>query len=108
MDPSGRRLLLTTSQTYPSIERVARPFYKLAGVRLEPANRSRHDTPAGYGIPACVADFTLVDIASGRETRVALPAGACPSPACGSATTWRGSGSRGFCPRPQRRWCSSR
>ena len=81
VDPSGRRLLLTTSQTYPSIERVARPFYKLAGVRLEPANRSRHDTPAGYGIPACVADFTLVDIASGRETRVALPAGACPSPA---------------------------
>ncbi|MCO5979344.1 S9 family peptidase [Ideonella oryzae] len=81
VDPSGRRLLLTTLQTYPSIERVARPFYKLAGVRLEPANRSRHDTPAGYGIPACVADFTVVDIASGRETRVPLPAGACPLPA---------------------------
>ncbi|MBS0193395.1 MAG: S9 family peptidase [Proteobacteria bacterium] len=78
VDPTGRRLLLTTSQTYPSIERVARPYLKLAGVRLEPANRSRHDTPAGYGIPACVADFTLVDIADGKATRVALPAGACP------------------------------
>src|SRR5690349_5679834 len=53
VDPTGRRLLLTTSQTYPSIERVARPYYKLAGVRLEPQNRSRHDTAGGYGIPAC-------------------------------------------------------
>ena len=78
VDPSGRRLLLTTAQTYPSIERVARPYYKLAGVRLEPQNRSRHDTSGGYGIPACVADFTLVDVAGGKETKVALPAGACP------------------------------
>lgn len=78
VDPTGRRLLLTTAQTYPSIERVARPYYKLAGVRLEPQNRSRHDTAGGYGIPACVADFTLVDIAGGKETKVALPAGACP------------------------------
>lgn len=78
LDPTGHTLLLSTAQTYPSIERVARPYLKLAGVRLEPANRSRHDTPAGYGIPACVADFTLVDVASGRQTRVPLPAGACP------------------------------
>ena len=81
VDPTGQRLLLTTAQTYPSIERVARPYYKLAGVRLEPANRSRHDTQAGYGIPACVADFTLVDIASGQTRKVALPAGACPGAA---------------------------
>ncbi|WP_066095833.1 S9 family peptidase [Xanthomonas massiliensis] len=78
VDPTGQRLLLVTAQTYPSIERVARPYYKLAGVRLEPANRSRHDTRAGYGIPACVADFTVVDIASGKETRVPLPEDACP------------------------------
>jgi dipeptidyl aminopeptidase/acylaminoacyl peptidase len=78
VDPTGQRVLLTTSQTYPSITRVAQPYLKLAGVRLEPKNRSRHDTPGGYGIPACVGDFTLVDIASGRETKVPLPAGACP------------------------------
>lgn len=78
VDPTGRRLLLVTSQTYPSIARVAQPYLKLAGVRLEPRNRSRHDTPGGYGIPACASDFTLVDVASGKETRVPLPAGACP------------------------------
>ncbi len=77
VDPTGQRVLLTTAQTYPSIDRVARPYLKLAGVRLEPHNRSRHDTRAGYGIPACVADFTLVEVASGVSTKVALPAGAC-------------------------------
>ncbi|KRG43268.1 peptidase [Stenotrophomonas panacihumi] len=81
VDPTGQRILLTTSQTYPSIERVARPYLKLAGVRLEPANRSRHDTRAGYGIPACVAEFALVDVASGKQTPVALPEGACPGAA---------------------------
>jgi dipeptidyl aminopeptidase/acylaminoacyl peptidase len=79
VDPTGQRLLLTTSQTYPSIERVAQPYLKLAGVRLEPRNRSRHDTPGGYGIPACVNGFTLVEIAGGKETKVRLPAGACPA-----------------------------
>lgn len=78
VDPTGQRLLLITSQTYPSIARVAQPYLKLAGVRLEPRNRSRHDTPGGYGIPVCMNDFVLVDIASGKETKVSLPADACP------------------------------
>ena len=89
--PGGQRLLLTTAQTYPSISRVAQPYLKLAGVRLEPANRSRHDTPAGYGIPSCVDDFTLVDIASGKATRVALPEGSLvvnSSQGGGSKDTW--------------------
>ncbi len=89
MDPTGRRLLLITSQTYPSITRVAQPYLKLAGVRLEPRNRSRHDTPGGYGIPACMSDFVLVDIASGKETQVALPAKACPG-----AALWSPDGQR--------------
>ena len=81
VDPTGQRLLLITSQTYPSIARVAQPYLKLAGVRLEPRNRSRHDTPGGYGIPVCMNDFVLVDVASGKETKVSLPADACPGPA---------------------------
>ncbi|WP_049430085.1 TolB family protein, partial [Stenotrophomonas maltophilia] len=85
--PGGQRLLLTTAQTYPSISRVAQPYLKLAGVRLEPKNRSRHDTPGGYGIPACVADFTLVDIGSGKETKVNLPQG------CATGALWSADGS---------------
>jgi dipeptidyl aminopeptidase/acylaminoacyl peptidase len=77
VDPTGQRLLLATAQTYPSIERVAQPYYKLAGVRLEPANRSRHDTRAGYGIPSCVAELSLLDIASGTQRKLSLPAGGC-------------------------------
>jgi dipeptidyl aminopeptidase/acylaminoacyl peptidase len=78
LDPTGHRLLLTTQQTYPSITRVAQPYLKLAGVRLEPRNRSRHDTPGGYGIPSCVAHFSLIEIVGGREIPVQLPPGACP------------------------------
>ena len=85
--PGGQRLLLTTAQTYPSISRVAQPYLKLAGVRLEPKNRSRHDTPGGYGIPACVADFTLVDIGGGKETKVNLPQG------CATGALWSVDGS---------------
>ncbi len=88
VDPSGRRLLLTTAQTYPSIARVAQPYLKLAGVRLEPKNRSRHDTPGGYGIPACVADFTVVDIGSGQQRKVDLPQG------CASAAQWSADGNQ--------------
>lgn len=88
IDPSGQRLLLTTAQTYPSITRVAQPYLKLAGVRLEPKNRSRHDTPGGYGIPACVADFTLVEIVSGKSTKVNLPQG------CAGGAQWSADGSR--------------
>ncbi|MEL3954900.1 S9 family peptidase [Stenotrophomonas bentonitica] len=88
VDPTGQRLLLTTTQTYPSITRVAQPYLKLAGVRLEPKNRSRHDTPGGYGIPPCVGDFTVVDTASGRSTKVALPGG------CAGMAQWSADGQR--------------
>jgi len=88
VDPTGQRLLLTTTQTYPSITRVAQPYLKLAGVRLEPKNRSRHDTPGGYGIPPCVGDFTVVETATGRSTKVALPNG------CAGMAQWSADGQR--------------
>ncbi|KAF1015597.1 MAG: Dipeptidyl-peptidase 5 [Stenotrophomonas maltophilia] len=86
LDPTGQRLLLTTAQTYPSIAHVAQPYLKLAGVRLKPKNRSRHDTPGGYGIPACVADFSVVDVANGKNTKVNLPQG------CASGAQWSADG----------------
>ncbi len=88
VDPTGQRLLLTTVQTYPSITRVAQPYLKLAGVRLEPKNRSRHDTPGGYGIPPCVGDFTVVETTTGRSTKVALPNG------CAGMALWSADGQR--------------
>lgn len=76
--PTRDRLMLVTLDDYPSIARVATPFLRLAGVRIEPGNRSQHDTPGGYGIPPCVSAIDLVQVADGRQTAVKLPVGACP------------------------------
>ncbi|WP_207556997.1 S9 family peptidase [Paraburkholderia acidicola] len=77
VSPNTDRALLVTAQEYPSIGRVATPFLRLAGVRVEPANRSRHDTPGGYGIPACATRFELVPFATGATRPIALPPGVC-------------------------------
>jgi dipeptidyl aminopeptidase/acylaminoacyl peptidase len=74
---------------YPPMSRVAEPYLRLAGVRVEPRNHSKHDTPGGYGIRSCATDFTLVDVASAQETKVALPAGACPD-----TPIWSADGTR--------------
>ncbi|BDU78387.1 prolyl oligopeptidase family serine peptidase [Mesoterricola sediminis] len=76
MSPTRERMLLAGWQAYPGIARVATPYLKLAGVRVEPGNHSRHDTPGGYGIPAFAESFELVDTATGARTAVKLPAGA--------------------------------
>jgi dipeptidyl aminopeptidase/acylaminoacyl peptidase len=78
LSPTRDRLMLVTMDDYPSIARVATPFLRLAGVRIEPGNRSQHDTPGGYGIPPCVSAIDLVQVADGRQVAVKLPAGACP------------------------------
>ena len=78
VDPTGTTVLLVQQSLYPSIERVAEPYLKLAGVRVEPRNRSRHDRSNGYGIRTCLDGFSLLDLASGKQTAVSLPVGACP------------------------------
>ena len=78
VNPTHDAVLLVYWQDYPSITRVAKPYLRLAGVRVEPGNHSKHDTPAGYGITPCVAGFELVRIADRRKIRVAIPAAACP------------------------------
>lgn len=77
-DPTGTTLLLVKQSQFPPIERVAEPYLKLAGVRVEPRLRARHDMASGYGIRTCLEGFSLLDIASRKETPVALPEGACP------------------------------
>ncbi|MBN8884520.1 MAG: S9 family peptidase [Rudaea sp.] len=79
VNSQGSKILLVSPLQYPAMSRVAEPFLRLGGVRVEPRNRSRHDTPAGYGIRACMHDFTLVDVATSKETKVAFPQGLCPA-----------------------------
>jgi len=79
VSPTKDTILLVSWQDYPPMARVARPFLRLAGVRFEPGNHSKHDTPGGYGITPCVRDFELVRISGGTKIHVALPAGACPT-----------------------------
>ena len=78
VSPTLDTILLVSWQDYPLISRVKAPFLRLAGVRIEPENHSKRDTPGGYGIKHCVTGFELVQIADGARTPVALPAGACP------------------------------
>ena len=56
---------------------VAEPFLKLAGVRVEPRTRRKHDTPGGYGVAPCAQTLSVVDVATRRETPIALPPGGC-------------------------------
>lgn len=78
-DPTGTTLLLVQQAQFPSIERVAEPYLALAGARIEPRAHTRHDMSSGYGIRTCLEGFAFLDIASGKQTPVVLPDGACPS-----------------------------
>lgn len=78
INSSGTRALLLQRAPNPSISRVAEPHLRLAGVRIIPANHSRHDRSSGYGIRTCIEGFTLLELATGAETPVQLPEGACP------------------------------
>jgi len=78
VSPTHDTILLVSWQDYPPMSRVATPFLRLAGVRVEPKNHSKHDTPGGYGITPCATKFDLVHVADGAQIHVALPVGACP------------------------------
>ena len=77
LSPTRAHVLLVSWVQYPPISQVAEPYLKLAGVRLEPRTRRQHDTPGGYGIAPCAQTLAVVDIATRRETTIALPPGGC-------------------------------
>ena len=77
VSPTDDRILLVSWVRYPPIAQVAEPFLRLAGVRVEPRTRRKHDTPGGYGIAPCAQTLTLVDVPTSRETPVTLPPGGC-------------------------------
>jgi dipeptidyl aminopeptidase/acylaminoacyl peptidase len=78
VSPTKDKMLLVVWQLYPSIARVATPYLRLAGVRVEPKNHSKHDTPGGYGITECATSFDLATIPGGAPVHVALPEPSCP------------------------------
>ncbi len=78
VSPTKDSILLVSLQDYPPISRVAAPFLRLAGVRIEPKNHSKHDSPGGYGITPCATAFSLVRTADGAETHISLPKNGCP------------------------------
>jgi dipeptidyl aminopeptidase/acylaminoacyl peptidase len=78
VSPTKDSILLVSLQDYPPISRVAAPFLRLAGVRIEPKNHSKHDSPGGYGITPCAAAISLIRTADGAETQISLPKNGCP------------------------------
>jgi dipeptidyl aminopeptidase/acylaminoacyl peptidase len=87
VNPTHDAMLLVVMEEYPSMAHVATPFLRLAGVRLEPRNHSRHDTPGGYGITVCALSYDLARVADGTQVHVPLPPGACPG-----APSWTADG----------------
>lgn len=75
--PTREHVLLVTWVEYPTIARVAEPYLKLAGVRIEPRNRSNHSTPGGYGIAPCATSFVLARASDSKESPVSLPPNTC-------------------------------
>jgi dipeptidyl aminopeptidase/acylaminoacyl peptidase len=77
VSPTHDSILLVSWVTFPPIAQVAEPYLKLAGVRVEPRTRRKHDTPGGYGVAPCAQTLAVVDVASTHETKIDLPAGGC-------------------------------
>jgi dipeptidyl aminopeptidase/acylaminoacyl peptidase len=77
LSPTRASALLLSWVSYAPMAQVAEPFLKLAGVRVEPRTHRKHDTPGGYGVAPCAQTLSIVDIATRRDTPIALPAGGC-------------------------------
>src|ERR1043165_8545913 len=75
LSPTRASALLVAWVQYPPMAQVAEPYLNLAGVRVEPRTRRKHDTPGGYGVAPCAQTLSVVDVATRRETPIALPPG---------------------------------
>lgn len=82
VSPDRRTALLVTYEPHPPIAVLARPYRKLAGIRVDPDLRGRQRTLRLTGL-------TLVDIATGAHRPVALPLDAAVS-----VPTWSPDSSR--------------
>src|ERR1041384_6992442 len=73
LSPTRASVLLVSYVQYAPMAQVAEPYLTLAGARGEPRTRRKHDTPGGYGVAPCAQTLSVVDIATRRETAIALP-----------------------------------
>lgn len=73
LSPQGAWLALTQREAMPSIEVVARPHHKLAGLRIDPRTY-------GPQLGSRVVGMALRSLADGREVRVDIPAGHWSAP----------------------------
>jgi dipeptidyl aminopeptidase/acylaminoacyl peptidase len=89
LSPTRDTILLVSWVKYPPIAQVAEPYLKLAGVRVEPRTRRKHDTPGGYGVAPCAQRISLVDVATSKESALTLPADGCAD-----GFTWTADGKR--------------
>jgi dipeptidyl aminopeptidase/acylaminoacyl peptidase len=69
MNPTGDLMLLSESESMPSIAYMSQPLLRLAGTRITPRYNSRQQTFFTTGL-------TIKSIKDGKETRIALPEGA--------------------------------
>ncbi len=69
MNPTGDLMLLSESESMPSIAYMSQPLLRLAGTRITPRYNSRQQTSFTIGL-------TIKSIKDGKETRIALPKGA--------------------------------
>jgi dipeptidyl aminopeptidase/acylaminoacyl peptidase len=66
VSPTGENLLLVKTARYPSIEEVAAPQLRLAGLRIDPKTN-------GPARPTRVTGLTLVPLPEGQPTEIELP-----------------------------------
>ncbi len=69
-NPARTHVMLAEPRLYPTIAEQSAPMLRLAGLRINPANHGRHS------LPLVVTALSVKDIASGRETKLVLPAAA--------------------------------
>lgn len=69
ISPSRDRIALLEPLRYPPISELAQPMLRIAGLRINPNTNGQHRQPYSLSL-------TLKNVSDGKETKVAVPAGA--------------------------------
>src|SRR5882724_3978618 len=69
ISPTRDRLLIVNSMRHPFVADLAQPMLRIGGLRINPMTNGRHHPTRHIGL-------TLLDIKTGKETKVVVP----PSP----------------------------